>query len=278
MASIIAKKEKTYKTPIFAIFFILFGSCLLAISIKEISTYTYKNDNYINAEAIVIKHTYKDGKVSTAVLEYNVDEDTYTVSSSNKSDCVKSYGSVVNIKYNSENPEEIIFPDRGINIVTPVLALVMLSIGLAIIIVMISDNIKRIKRISKVIESKTNQVENNDTNNNNNNITLNKVINRDYDTPNNSYNSTDNNNINLVNTDEKINVEEQNNDMQNNKDKIIEIPFVSNKPADDIINDNKSNKSNNVDYIQFISETNDNNDTPNFIPNIDILKEKQNDN
>ena len=38
MARILAKKEKTYKTPIYAIIFIFIGAVLLCMSIKEIIT------------------------------------------------------------------------------------------------------------------------------------------------------------------------------------------------------------------------------------------------
>lgn len=307
MASIIAKKEKTYRTPIYAVFFILFGATLLAISIKEINTYSYKNNNYIRTEAKVIKHTYKNGKVDSSILEYVVGEDHYTTSSNNRLDCIKSYGSVVNIKYNPNNPEEIVFSDRSINIVLPITALVILSTGLSITIVMLSDSIRRIKKVSRVITSKTNQLKENNTNiTTKNYVGLNDIINKDYNNINNSnsnsnsnsnnnsnndnnsnngnttINSNSNVNDNIVNTDNSSSISisnvivETDNEEQVHKEEIVNVPFISNDTDNQrIIYRKHDNASDNIDYMKFISDVNAAQDTLNFIPNVDVLKEKK---
>ncbi len=305
MASIIAKKEKTYRTPIYAVFFILFGATLLTISIKQINTYSYKNNNYIGTEARVIKHTYKNGKVDSSILEYVVGEDYYTTSSNNKLDCIKSYGSVVNIKYNPNNPEEIIFSDRSINIVLPIMAIVILSTGLSITIVMLSDNIRRIKRVSRIIASKTNQAKENNTNTiTKNYVGLNDMINKDYNNSNNNNNNNINNNINNGNTtiisnnngNSNININdnivstdnssstsisnvvvETDNEEQVQKEKIVDVPFISNDTSNQrMVHHKNDNANDSIDYMEFISDVNAAQDTLNFIPNVDVLKEKDN--
>lgn len=286
MASIIANKEKTYRAPIYAVFFMLFGAILLAISVREINTYSYKNNNYIRTEAKVIKHTYKNGQVDSSILEYFVDEDRYTTSSNNKLDCIKSYGSVVNIKYNPDNPEDIIFSDRSINIVIPIMALVLLSTGLSITIVMLSDSIIRIKKTSRKINNKTNHVKNNYTSitTNKNYVGLNDMLYKNNANSNTNANTTsNNNNDNTVNIDNNSNsnvsnvVLETDNKEQVHTDTIIDVPYISKEANNQSIEEHKHyNSSNGIDYMQFISDVNTSDETLNFIPNVDILKEKDN--
>ena len=263
MSSVIAKKEKTYKAPILAILFILIGTGLLIFSFKELNAYTQKNNNYTSTEAHVIKHTYKNGKVSSVILEYTVGDNKYTIYSSSKSDCIKSYGSVVDVKYNPSNPEDVIFANRSINILIPVAALVLLSIGLSIIIVMLSDNVKKIKRYSKIIIDKNKKARNNiNLYNNFNNINqTNNMINDDNTNDNTLIDEKAVEEIRELKTEHKKVIKEEKKD-----EEIIKIPSA---PSE------SSNPFDNVNYIDFISEVSDNNnDTPDFIPNMDEFEEK----
>lgn len=273
MSSVIARKEKTYRMPVFALIFIFIGAGLLIFSFKELNTYTHKNNSYTSTEARVIKHTYENGKVSSVILEYTVGDNKYTVYSNDRTDCVKSYGSIINVKYDPNNPEDVIFANRSINIVIPVAALVLLSIGLAIIIVMLSDNIRRIKKYSKMIADKSKKSINN-SNSYNNFDYINQTNNMT------NYNTNNNINNNIVNStaDNNIINEEQVKEIrelktehkkiteEEPKDKIIKIPSI---PVD------SPNPFEDVNYLDFISGIEEKDETPDFIPNMDDLKKNK---
>ncbi|MBQ6546918.1 MAG: DUF3592 domain-containing protein [Bacilli bacterium] len=262
MSSVIAKREKTRRMPTLALFFIIIGTVLLVISFKDLSTFYHKNNSYISTEAHVIKHTYDNGKISSVILEYTVGENKYTVYSNNKTDYIKSYGSIINVKYNPKNPEDVVFPNRGFNIVIPVASLVLLSIGLAIVIVMLSDNVKRLRKYSKIITDKKKEDRDNTNpyNRFNNNVQTNNMI---YDNKENAINEEEIKEI--IEPKEKRTVAEKDRVKEDKEEEIIEIPSVS----DD------SNPFDNVNYIDFISNLDNNDEVPNFIPNIDKLKEKE---
>ena len=144
MNNMVIKKKKN-TSPIIFIFCMVVGACLLCISFKELFDYNEKSNTYVPIDAKVINHTYKNGKVVSVVLEYEVNDLVYTTDSDNSDDCVKSYGSIVDIMYDPDDPESIIFVNREINIAIPIAAIVVLSVGIAIIIVDILEGIRSIK-------------------------------------------------------------------------------------------------------------------------------------
>ena len=267
MSSVIAKKEKTYRMPVFALIFILIGTGLLIFSFKELNTYTHKNNSYTSTEAHVIKHTYENGKVSSVILEYSVGENKYTFYSNDKADCVKSYGSIINVKYNPNNPEDVILANRSINIIIPVASLVLLSIGLAIIIVMLSDNVREIKRYSKIITDKDKKSKNNTNSYNNfNNINQTNNMENCYIRNNQNSNIVSNDADNNVINDEQVKeIRELKTEHKKVKkeEEIIKIPSVS---------VDAPNPFEDVNYLDFISGIEEKDETPDFIPNIDDLK------
>lgn len=253
-------KNKKHTTLITCIFCLIVGTCLLGISIKEIYDFTTKSNNYTGIDAKVIKHNYKDQKIVSVTLEYTIGDYTYTTTSSNNSDCIKSYGSTIYIKYNPNNPEEIIFVNRGINIIIPVISLVLLSVGLAIIIAEISDNMKRIRYKEKKRYIKTNEQYPKDENNNINNIIdISDVFKRPDP------------NIKNTKTESK---EEIKDDI---KEEVISIPFQNKSTKENNLtstdNTYKEDKEENIHYKDFISEIDD--DIPSFIPNIDELNKRK---
>lgn len=259
MTSSNKKRKKTLKIPISAILFILISTGLLILSIKEINDYTYKNKNYEKTEAEVIKHTYDNNKITGVVLEYTVDEYKYTVKSTNKLDYIKSYGATVTIKYNPEKPEDIIYTNRSINIVTPIIAIVLLAIGSASIIVTIAENFIKLKRLTKIITNK-----NTSPNNSENTIGIKEAINKNYVIKDNS-NKQNNNNIPKEKVDivytNKINNKDTDTDKDkdNNKNYNITEP----KKNENIIKP-KDKEENFLDI-----------EMPQFIPNIESLKKKR---
>lgn len=241
---------KKSTSPVIFIFCMIVGACLLGISFKEIYSYSIKSNNYDLAEAKVVKHNYENGKVSSVVLEYTVGDYTYTTSSTYSDDCIKSYGSTIYIRYNPKNPEELIFTNRGINIVIPIVAIVVLSVGIAVVIVQIFDNIKGIKRKLVKFSVKENSITTPDSNEV---IDISDVFKKPDPIP-----------VKKEIIEEEVNKE------------VIDIPFVSKEPTYRIENTVKDldQKFENVNYREFISEV-DTEEVPSFIPNIDELSNRK---
>lgn len=105
---------------------IVIGCIVLFISIASIcgGAYMYvQNDmayeSYVKTDAVIVDYDtqtrYKDGVIKEyyyAIMKYNADGQTYTVTSSRSTDPVK-IGTVVEIFYNPDDPEDIVVPESN---------------------------------------------------------------------------------------------------------------------------------------------------------------------
>ena len=62
--------KESRASTIICIFCLIAGTILLAFSFKELYDYSNKSSEYVNANAKVIKHHYKDGKATAVIIEY----------------------------------------------------------------------------------------------------------------------------------------------------------------------------------------------------------------
>ena len=243
--------KESRASTIICIFCLIAGTILLAFSFKELYDYSNKSSEYVNANAKVIKHHYKDGKATAVIIEYKVDEISYTTTSKYYDDCIKSYGSIIPIKYNPNKPEEMIYLNRSINIVAPIVSIVLLSIGLSIIIVQISETLRGFKH--KLLKQNNEQT---------------KPIPKEKEE------------INISDVFEKpepIKVEPK----EEPKQEIVEIPRIKPQPEPikEEINKEPQKETNihkDIDYKEFITEIEANDDIPSFIPNSNETHEKDN--
>ena len=126
--------KKSTKMPIFAFILIIIGIFILAIFFKNMSILASKSKNYIETEAKVVNHTYRNGIATATVFQYTIGEDIYQTTSNDYHDNLKTYGTVIRIKYNPNDPTDIIFPDRRGNLIMPITGLVFFSVGIMIAI------------------------------------------------------------------------------------------------------------------------------------------------
>lgn len=267
MNDMVLKKKKS-TSPIIFIFCMIVGACLLGISFKELIDYNTKSDTYTPIEAKVIKHTYKNGKVTSVILEYEVDEIIYNAESSHYDDCVKSYGSAVDIMYEPDNPENIIFVNREINIIIPIAAIVVLSVGIAIILVEIFDGIRKIKyKIFKSYSINNTQIQKQEEV-----IDISDVYKKPDPIP-------------VTNKEEikeevKEEIKQQEKPISSEvKEEVIDIPFTNEKPEEKKVEVKELDKKyESVDYRKFITELEDIDDIPSFIPNADELNNRESNN
>lgn len=138
---------------IMLIIFIIVGSILVLLGIKNISNQKDRVNGYIEIEASYVdKHIYSSKATSTFEYEYNnVESDTlysliysytvdgkkYTISTDYGTNIIPKVGSTKTIKYNPDNPSEAIFVDGyGINSLFLFLGAIFVVFPIIIIVAM----------------------------------------------------------------------------------------------------------------------------------------------
>ena len=109
------------------------GIGLLIYSFYTIRDYNEKNKKYIETESYVVDYYEKDD-AKYPIVEYNVDGKTYRNTSHVGSSFPKKIGSKVMIKYNPNNPEQIIWEKDSTNIIVPIFGIVFIICGVLLII------------------------------------------------------------------------------------------------------------------------------------------------
>lgn len=136
------KSKPKSKYSLLATIFILVGLLIIAMYFKTSITHNNKCKDFIDVDSEVISHEYKDGKLVGVVLEYTVGEDTYKTVANLHEDNIKSYGTIVMLKYNPEQPDEVIVANQKVSLWLPIAGLSSLVIGVSIFIVILLYNIK----------------------------------------------------------------------------------------------------------------------------------------
>ena len=126
---------------IFGIIFALIGVGLIIFSFINIKNYNEKNKTFIEVNATVIdyKDTYdEDGDLLRAIIvEYEVDGTNYRKTSSSSTTNPETLGSTVKVKYNPNDPKDIIWPNDTSNIILPIVGGVFTIVGIIFTVVSI---------------------------------------------------------------------------------------------------------------------------------------------
>lgn len=125
---------------ILGIIFCVVGVVLLIFGINNINDYNKKNEKYIEITSRVVdyKEQYDEDELLYAiVVEYEVDGKVYRKASNTYTTNPKSEGSEVIIKYNPNNPTDIIWKNDVSNIILPIVGGLFTAIGLIAVVVSI---------------------------------------------------------------------------------------------------------------------------------------------
>lgn len=132
--------NKPWMGILIGILFSIIGIIMLFISVKNIKSYNEKNDSYIETIADVIDYNYNDEGLKAIIVQYKVEGNYYQKASNTYSTSAKSIGSQINIKYNPEDPNDVIWSNDSSNFILPIVGAMFLLFGIVSSIVSIKNN------------------------------------------------------------------------------------------------------------------------------------------
>lgn len=102
-------KKKKQRFLFIKVLFLIVGALIAGLVIYDTVNYIMKNLNYVGAEAQVISRN--EGRFNTlaVVAKFRVDRKTYIVESKRYEEKPPAIDTIVDIRYNPENPEDVIF-------------------------------------------------------------------------------------------------------------------------------------------------------------------------
>lgn len=101
--------NKPWQSLLFCLIFLVVGIGLIIYGINSNATLKEKSARFIETQAIVVDYDYNSDGLAAIVVEYEVNGNKYLKTSSSSSSSPKSIGSVVKIKYNPDNPNDMIW-------------------------------------------------------------------------------------------------------------------------------------------------------------------------
>lgn len=122
----------SWQVFLFGLVFAIIGVGLLVFSIFTIKSYNEKNKTYVETNSVVIDYARNDEGLVAIIVEYTVDDETYTKQSNAYSNTPKSIGTKVKIKYNPNNPSEAIWVNDSTNIILPLMGGIFTLVGIIV--------------------------------------------------------------------------------------------------------------------------------------------------
>lgn len=114
--------------------FAIMGIVFLINSLTIIKTYNEKDKIYKETNSVVVDYDYDAEGSKAIIVEYTVDGQTYRQQSYSYSSSPAPQGSQVKIKYNPNNPNDIIWVNDSKTIMFPIVGAVFTVVGIIIII------------------------------------------------------------------------------------------------------------------------------------------------
>lgn len=135
---------KPWQELLFGLLFIIVGTAVFCYFLIYSKNYKQKNEYYIETTAIVVDYDYGDDfnnnlgynedDIVAIIVEYTVDGKVYRQTSDIRSNIVESIGTEVLIKYNPNNPKDIIWVNDESSIILPIGGGIFAIVGLFIVI------------------------------------------------------------------------------------------------------------------------------------------------
>ena len=128
------KTMKQSHKILFGLIFTIIGIAILCFASSSINTYNEKNATFTETTSKVVDYKYDDDGLQAIIVEYVVNGRTYQKVSNSYSNMPKSIGTEVSIKYNPNDPQDIIWTSDSTNIILPIVGITFTLIGIAILI------------------------------------------------------------------------------------------------------------------------------------------------
>lgn len=109
------EKNKNIILYIIGVLMLFVGLAVTTASTIIIISFNIKQTKYIDTTAVVIKYDKKENGLRSIIVEYNIDEKYYQITSKHYSKNPEKLDTKIKIKYNPENPGEIIWIDNNRN-------------------------------------------------------------------------------------------------------------------------------------------------------------------
>ena len=109
------KKNKMVTIHLIALLFLLVGLAVTTASTVLLISYNQKSNKYKETTAIVVDHKEKSNGLKAIVIEYNIGEKYYRLTSKHFDKKPEAIDSKIKIKYNPKNHNEIIWIDNNHN-------------------------------------------------------------------------------------------------------------------------------------------------------------------
>ncbi len=113
---------------------LIVGICLLVFSISNIKSYNEKNKTYIETVSKVVDYQYNSEREKAAVVEYEVNGVTYEATHNTYSKNPIPRGSKIKLKYNPNDPNDVIWVNDTSNVLFPIVGGLFTLIGLVVTI------------------------------------------------------------------------------------------------------------------------------------------------
>ena len=103
------KKTSPIATIIFGILFVCAGLYVGKMSLDKVKEFNNKTDTFVEINSKVVGHTKNNDGKEAVIVEYTVDGVRYKEQSNKYSNDYVEIGTEVKIKYNPNNPQEVIW-------------------------------------------------------------------------------------------------------------------------------------------------------------------------
>lgn len=109
------KKNKMVTIHLIALLFLLVGLAVTTASVVLLVSYNQKSKIYKPTTAVVVDHKEKSNGLKAIIIEYNIKDKYYRLTSNHYDKKPEAIDSKVKIKYNPKNHNEIIWVDNNHN-------------------------------------------------------------------------------------------------------------------------------------------------------------------
>ena len=129
-----AKPLKKWQQVLIGVLFTFIGGFLLVFSVNQIKDYKEKDKTYKPISATVVAYDTNSDGLQAVIVEYAVGTTIYREKSDVYSNLPKQMGTKVDLKYNPNNPEEIIWVGDSTNYILPLTSVIFIVCGFLICI------------------------------------------------------------------------------------------------------------------------------------------------
>lgn len=119
---------------IVGVIFVFIGVFMITLSISSMKSYNEKSKTFIETDSKVVDYKYRGNQERTPIVEYEVHGIRYEKEHNTTSTNPLPLGTHVRLKYNPNDPTDIIWVNDASNILFPIVGGVFTLIGLVVTI------------------------------------------------------------------------------------------------------------------------------------------------